>query len=311
MTERTLQASYALCEAITRTHARTFYFASRVLDRQRRLGAYAVYAFCRLADDIVDRAQLGVALSTLRLELEAFRRLISALQQGTPVPEKTYPWFAAFRHTVERFAIPSQLFSELLDGIQMDLEKTRYATFEELYGYCYRVASVVGLIMCHIFGYRSPGALEHAIEMGIAMQLTNILRDVGEDYRRGRIYLPQEELESFGYTEEELARGVVNDAFRALMRFQIGRTRTYYHRAWRGIPMLESRRGRICTRIMSRLYAGILDEIECQGYDVFRQRAMVPLSRKVLLGVRAALKYPSWHADVHSLRGWSGITLVK
>nr|BCX01840.1 MAG: phytoene desaturase [Bacteroidota bacterium] len=305
-----LHHSYALCREITRVHARTFYLASRVLDKTTRYGAYAVYAFCRLADDIVDRAAIAEK-AQLQEELAHFRHLLALLQEGAAAPDELHPWLPAFRDTIQRFAIPPELFAELLDGIQMDLEKTRYATFEELYTYCYRVASVVGMVMCYIFGYRSPQALEHAIEMGIAMQLTNILRDVEEDYRRGRIYLPLEELEAFGYTEEELARGVLNDAFRALMRFQIERARTYYRRAWRGIPLLRSRRGRICTRIMGRLYAGILDEIERAGYDVFRRRAAVSLPRKLLLGAQAALKHPGWPADVPGLRGWSGIALVK
>ncbi|MCS7082671.1 MAG: phytoene/squalene synthase family protein [Bacteroidetes bacterium] len=300
MTRSALAASYAICRAITREHARTFYFASHVLGPRLRRAAYAIYGFCRLADDVVDRAKLGADPRLVQEELEGFRRAVRALRKDTSSAEGHQPWFAALQDTVRSFGIPLQLFEELLDGVQMDVEKKRYETFQELYDYCYRVASVVGLMLCHVFGYRSPEALGRAVDMGVAMQLTNILRDIPEDYRLGRIYLPQEELEAYGYTEAELARGVVNEAFRALMAFEVERARAYYRRAWGGIPLLQSRQGRICTRIMSRLYAGILDEIERAGYDVFRRRAFVRLGRKVVLGAQAALKRPGW-----GIVGWS------
>ncbi len=294
-----LASSYQLCRAITREHARTFYFASHVLGARLQRAAYAVYGFCRLADDVVDRAKMGADPALVREELGLFRRAVRALRQGEELPESAFPWFPALQDTVQTYGIPAHLFDELLDGLEMDLEPRRYESFEELYGYCYRVASTVGLMLCYVFGYRSPKALEHAVDMGIAMQLTNILRDIPEDYELGRLYLPLEELEAYGYSEADLARGVVNDAFRALMAFQVERARMYYRRAWQGIGLLASRQGRVCTRIMSRLYAGILDEIERLNYDVFRQRAFVALRRKLLLGVRAAFKRPGWE-----IAGW-------
>ncbi|MEN3026782.1 MAG: phytoene/squalene synthase family protein [Chlorobiota bacterium] len=293
MDPRTLAASYAVCRRITRRYARTFYFASQVLGPRLRSAAYAVYAFCRVADDLVDRAKAGAEPHWVQQELDELRRVVAALNTAEELPLVRFPWYPALRQTVHDFGIPPSLLAELLKGVRMDLEKSRYATFQELVQYCYGVASVVGLMMCHIFGYRDEAALGYAIDMGIAMQLTNILRDVAEDYRLGRVYLPQEELRAFGYTEQELAHGIINDAFRALMAFQIERARLYYRRAWEGIALLKSRQGRICTRIMGRLYAGILDEIEHAGYDVFRQRAAVRLLKKVVLGAQAALKMPA------------------
>ncbi|MCS6966436.1 MAG: phytoene/squalene synthase family protein [Candidatus Kapabacteria bacterium] len=293
MDPRTLTASYAVCRRITQRYARTFYFASQVLGPRLRSAAYAVYAFCRVADDLVDRAKAGAEAHWVQRELDELQRVVAALSTTEELSLVRFPWYPALRQTVRDFGVPPSLLAKLLEGVRMDLEKSRYATFQELAQYCYRVASVVGLMMCHVFGYRDQAALGYAVDMGIAMQLTNILRDVAEDYRLGRVYLPQEELRAFGYTEQELARGVINDAFRALMAFQVERARRYYQRAWEGVALLESRQGRVCTRIMGRLYAGILDEIERASYDVFHRRAHVGPLRKVVLGAQAALKLPA------------------
>jgi phytoene synthase len=165
--------------------------------------------------------------------------------------------------------------------MEMDLDVTRYADFAELDRYCYRVAGVVGLMMTHVFGYRSDRCLPNALALGTAMQLTNILRDIAEDYRMGRVYLPQDELWRFGVEESDLARGRVDDLFRALMRFQIERARRYYEESEAGIPWLIGDSSRLTVRVMGRLYGGILGAIERLDYDVFRARARVSTPRKL------------------------------
>ena len=191
------------------------------------------------------------------------------------------PGLLAFRATVRERSIPRDLFDDLLDGMAMDLTLDRYPDFPSLERYCYRVAGVVGLMMTHVFGFRDRSCLPNAVALGIAMQLTNILRDVAEDLGRGRIYLPRDELAAFGVTEAQLAEGRVDANFRALIRFQIARARRLYAEAEPGIPALVGATSRLTVRLMGRLYAGILDAIERQDLDVFRARAHVPIARKL------------------------------
>ena len=272
--DTTLQQGYLECRRQTRQHARTFFFASHVLPVEKRSAAYAVYAFCRRADNVVDHRTTG----TPGADLVALRSDLDDVYGGGGTLE---PASLALRDTVERYGIPREYFEDLLRGVEMDLSITRYATFAELEDYCYCVASVVGLMMSRVFGVSEPSALERALEMGTAMQLTNILRDVGEDYRMGRIYLPQSELEAFGYGEEDLAQGRVDQRFVRLMTFQIDRAREYYRRAAPGIEHIPDDGSRSCARLMSSTYAGILDRIEANGYDVFGRRAVVPLAGKL------------------------------
>jgi len=263
-----------VCRRITRHHARTFYLASACLPRATRQHAYAVYGFCRWADDGVDDARDRAEAAG---RLDRARRALDLAYGHSQAP----PGLLAFRRTVRLRSIPRHLFDDLLDGMEMDLDVARYADFEALDRYCYRVAGVVGLMMTHVFGYRSERCLPHALALGTAMQLTNILRDIAEDHRMGRIYLPQDELERFGVGESELAVGKVNDRFRALMRFQVARARRYYAGSEAGIPWLSGESSRLTVRVMGRLYGGILGAIERQGYDVFRARARVSAPRKL------------------------------
>lgn len=275
LTGEALEARGArVCRGITRHHARTFYFASACLPRPTRAHAYAVYGFCRWADNGVDDARdRSEAAEKLELAREA---LDLAYSDGVGPPG-----LLAFRRTVRERSIPKHLFESLLDGMEMDLDVTRYETFADLDRYCYRVAGVVGLMMTHVFGYRSERCLPNALALGTAMQLTNILRDVAEDLRMGRVYLPRDELARFGVGEDQLAEGRVDDAFRALMRFQIDRARRYYEEAEAGIPWLVGDSSRLTVRVMGRLYGGILGAIERQGFDVFRRRARVSTARKL------------------------------
>ncbi len=268
-----------ICRRITRRHAKTFYFASHCLPRETRRHAYAIYGFCRWADNAVDHAASVVEASA---RLDHARRVLDLAYRDDPAP----PGLLAFRRTLRERSIPRNLFDDLLDGMAMDLTITRYADFDALDLYCYRVAGVVGLMMTHVFGYRHERCFPRAVALGRAMQLTNILRDIAEDRDRGRIYLPRDELNRFGVDEAQLDVGRVDDRFRALMRFQIARAREAYREAEAGVLDLATPSGRLTVRVMARLYAGILDAIENLDHDVFRARAHVPTHRKLGLLAR-------------------------
>jgi phytoene synthase len=265
-------AGWARCEEMARRHGRTFYLASRFLPPARQRAALATYAFCRRADDIVDHAP-ATGLTAAAEALNHWERQLE---------EPRDPIAVAFAETRARFAIPIEPAYDLLAGIRMDLTPARYATWPDLRRYCYHVAGTVGLLVAPILGCRDPHALTHAAELGIAMQLTNILRDVGEDARQGRLYLPIDELDAFGCDPAAILAGRPGDRdrFAALMAFQIARARAHYAAAHRGIRALAPS-GRLTTLAASRLYAGILTEIEALDYDVFSNRARVSSARKL------------------------------
>jgi phytoene synthase len=287
---------------VTRRHAKSFFFASVALFGQRRRSAFALYAFCRRLDDLVDGDNAGdgsvrapVALPSQLSERLALARAAVAALYGRESAGvfRELPWheseFAAFRDTVERYRIPERPFQELIDGMAMDLVQSRYATFEELELYCHRVAGVVGLMMTPVLGYRDERCLPYAADLGTAMQLTNILRDVKEDLARGRVYLPQDELRAHGVDEAMLARGVVNDAWRRFMRAQVARARAFYARAAKGVPYLTGFGSQRVVRLMATLYGGILDVIEARDFDVFSSRASVPFGWKLALAAGVLL----------------------
>jgi phytoene synthase len=280
-----LHRNYEQCKKYTRQYARTFYFASHVLPKQKRYAAYAVYAFCRYADEIVDSPLFDAHQA--RQRLDDLREQLRRLYQHSPLMDAR---LRALQDTVMRYGIPQEYFVDLLRGVEMDLDRRRFATFEELQQYCYCVASTVGLIMARIFGVSDESALASAVDLGTAMQLTNILRDVGEDLQRGRIYLPEDELNRFGYSPAQLTQGILNDEFRNLMRFNIERARWYYQQADRGIPCLTDDGSRFCVRLMRRTYARILDDIERYDYDVFHRRAYVPGWKKLTIAIGALVK---------------------
>ena len=283
---RDMAANFEACRLYTRTHAKTFYFASHVLPEEKRMAAYAVYAFCRYADNVIDTATMPEAHTHALSRIAALHDQLRYMYSYSPLMD---PRLAALRETVFRYQIPREYFTDLLRGVEMDLTCRRYETFDTLKVYCYCVASVVGLIMTRIFGVSDERAMRHASDLGTAMQLTNILRDIGEDARMGRVYLPGEELERFGYSEAELAAGRINENFVSLMQYQITRARGYYAGATRGLPMLTDDGSRFCVRLMSRTYARILDVIETNQYDVFTRRATVPASTKVAILIGAAV----------------------
>jgi phytoene synthase len=277
--ESSLAASFAASRRITRRHAKSFYFASHALPVVKREAAYAVYAFCRHADDLLDESAVATAAGRERFE-QQLGDLLQRLYDGT---EASLAFAPAFTATVRRYDIPMKPFRELVHGVCLDEQPVRIADFAGLHHYCYHVASVVGLIMARIFELRDPAAERHAIELGVAMQLTNILRDVREDWEKGRVYLPADELARFGVTEADLAAHRVHAPFVALMRFQIERARDYYRRSEAGIPMLADDGSQFTVWLMRTIYAAILDEIERQGYDVFARRARVSFGRKLRL----------------------------
>ncbi len=244
----------------------------------------AVYAFMRHCDDIVDE-EAGKADKKTRLN--ACRETLDDAYGDTPA--ECGGLLPAFGDTVRRFDIPRAYFDAIIDGAEMDLTVTRYATFKDLYQYCYRVASAVGLVCIHIFGFNGKEARQYAESCGIAFQLTNILRDVREDAAMGRIYLPQEDLDAFGYSEEHIRNGIFNDAFRRLMVFQVERARRYYDEALPLLPLVRSS-SRACLAAMIGIYRACLEEIPRRQYDVYSQRVSLPAWKKLAITARALIR---------------------
>jgi phytoene synthase len=256
-----VEMSYGTCRRIARRTARNFYYAFLVMPAEKRRAMCAIYAFMRRTDDLADDAG---SLSQLR----AWRAQVEAVFAGD---DSSDPILPALADTVRRYRIPHRHFFELLDGAEMDQSVTRYETFEELYRYCYRVASCVGLIVLPVFGYEDDAALAPAEACGIAFQLTNILRDVKEDAGMGRIYLPREDLRQFGVTEDDIMNAQFTPQFVELMRFEAGRAREYYRNAQPLLGMISpDSRGTLA--VMMGIYGGILDKIERTGFAVFGER---------------------------------------
>ena len=320
MSAPSVATGYARCKAIARAHARSFYFASIALFGARRRAAFALYAFCRRLDDLVDEgtlphaqdvlvhpsvsgAQVMPGRDELARRLQLARALVSevyvpfpALRSATryegPADVATL-WqpdeLLALRDTVARFGVPEQPFQDLISGMERDLEKTRYETYAELELYCYRVAGTVGLMLAPVLGCRDARALQQAAELGKAMQLTNILRDVKEDLGRGRVYLPQAELRAYGITEAQLQQGTVDGRWVDFMRWQVARAREAYARAQVGIGALGAFGGQAMVRLMGEIYGAILSAIERQGYDVFRVRAHTTGLQKLAIALSTLL----------------------
>ncbi len=279
--------NFDACKEVTRKNARSFYFASFPLPIEKRNATFAMYAFCRTADDIVDEAG-DEAPAVARERLNLLRAMLDGIEKGqTP----DHPLWGPLAASVVRFGIPVEPLRLLLDGVESDLEPRRFETFAPLRDYCYQVASTVGLALSHIFGFDDRHALDYAANMGIAMQLTNIARDIGTDYKLGRIYVPLDEMERFGYSEKNLASHEVNEAFRRLMEFQVSRAREYYRRAFQGIRYLTRDGSHWTAFLMGDVYRAILGEIEKNQFDVFTKRASITTSKKVALSATALLRY--------------------
>jgi phytoene synthase len=267
-----LDASYAWCRDVARSRAKNFYYAFRLLDPARRDSLCAIYAFMRRCDDLSDEP--GATVDAL----ESWRGELNRVLSGG---ESSHPVWPAFRDTVERNRIPHQYFQEMIDGVSSDLTRTEITTFAELYRYCYQVASVAGLSLVHIFGYKSPEALPLAEKCGIAFQLTNILRDVGEDLRLGRVYLPREDRQRFGVTEWALS-----EPFLELMRFEANRARTFYQESRPLLELVEPS-CRPALWALIEIYSRLLTLIEQSGFDVLRRRIRLPAIEKSWIAARA------------------------
>jgi len=257
-----LVQAYAHCATITKQNSRTFYLASGLLPKKQRQAVRAMYAFCRVSDDLVDKEADN-----------QHQRILQWRQESLANHPPIYNLVAlAWADTRANFNIPRRYAEQLLDGVTSDLVHTRYETFSDLAQYCYGVASTVGLMAMHIVGYEGHKALPYAIKLGVALQLTNILRDVQEDWENCRLYLPLEELRIFNLDESDIERGEIDHRWRAFMRFQIGRARQLYTEALPGVAML-GKSGRFAIAAAAELYRAILDDIEAHDYDVFSRRA--------------------------------------
>jgi 15-cis-phytoene synthase len=285
----------AACRQIVRTHARTFWLASHFLTAEKRRSAYALYAFCRVADDLVDLAAAEPPW-VIAQRLDGYRHELGEALKGRP----SGPVFRELSRTVQMHAVPARVLHELLEGIALDCTPSRYATWPELYRYCEGVASTVGEMCTYVFGVTGGEdvrrrAVTHARILGVAMQLTNILRDVGEDARKGRCYLPDEDLAQFQLTRDEILRGLrpTDARWRSLMAFEIARARALYASAMPGITLLAPDSQR-CATACAIGYSGILGAIEAIGYDTFATRA------RLGIGARATVAWNVWRTPVTS-----------
>ncbi len=299
-------ATRDIARAVTKASRSNFYYAFLFLPRAQREALYAVYAFCRVTDDLVDEASIDAGSPVRGLDgaagavptgtvppvgamptgtaierLKAWRAELDACFRG----EARHPVTQRLTEIIRAFRIPRTYFEELLNGVEMDLVKSRYATFAELQQYCFRVAGVVGLMCIEIFGYSRPATRAYAEHLGTAFQLTNILRDLAADGARGRVYLPQEDLERFGYAEEDLLARRMTPAFQELMRFEVERARQFYAAARDALPV-EDRRSMLAAEIMCAIYRRILDRIEAANYDVFSRRIHLSDVHRLFLALR-------------------------
>ena len=274
----TRDSDYARCAEITRRASSNFYYAFMLLPRERRRALYSVYAFCRFVDDIAD----ADGVNNPSAMLARWREELNKVFAGTPSRAIS----RALSENVRRFKIPRRYFEEVIDGVEMDLTQRRYATFADLCLYCRRVASAVGLICIEIFGYRNQSARVYAERLGIAFQLTNIIRDVGEDAARGRIYLPLEDLARIGVSEREILDSVYSPRFRQLIDFEAQRARQYYREAEEALAD-EDRGSMLAAEGMRLIYASLLERIARADYRVFGRRMSLSAPRKLYLVGRA------------------------
>lgn len=275
----------AYCTAYTKNSGSNFYYSFLFLPKAKREAMYTVYAFCKAIDSAVDEPAAG---SDPKEELTHWRNELDAVYSGTP----TTPIMVSLAHHVQSIGIPKAYFEELIKGVEMDLFNNRYVTFDELSLYCYRVASVVGLICLHIFGVTSARAQDYAVALGMAFQLTNILRDVGTDAGERRIYLPLEDLRKWNYAEKSMLNRSYSPEFCALMEYEASRAHHYYQRADAALNALppEERRALTVAEIMRGIYSRILDQIERSNYQVFGPRISLTSTQRLIIALRIWLR---------------------
>jgi phytoene synthase len=285
LTARSVEDSYRYCRQIARNRAKNFYYSFLLLKKPQSDAMCAIYAFMRHCDDLSDSPVTVVDKPDLHQSIAEWRVQLNRALSGDV---ERHPIWPAFHDTVQRYSIPHRFFHEMIDGITSDLEPRQIQTFDELYRYCYQVASVVGLTIVHIFGFESVKALLLAEKCGVAFQLTNILRDVREDAMLGRVYLPREDLDMFSVTFDQLRSGKEDDGFRDLMRFEAARARTYY-RDSDPLSDLIAQNSRRSLWALREIYLRLLSRIEKSNYSVLSRRINVPTRTKVALLVRAFL----------------------
>ena len=273
----TVDQSYQYCLKVARSRAKNFYYSFVLLSSQQRKAMCAIYAFMRYCDDLSDEP------GATRAAVDQWSADLEEALQGRFTGHPVWP---AFHHTVRRFGIPQEYFRQMIAGISSDLEPRVFETFADLYGYCYQVASVVGLTIIHIFGFDTRSALPLAEKCGVAFQLTNILRDIREDAERGRIYLPAEDLRRFGVSEAELRTGNRTPEFLQMMRFEAARARAYYNESQPLLGLIHPRSRSSLWALIS-IYSRLLERIEGTNYDVFSRRVRLTLLEKSWIVVRA------------------------
>lgn len=286
-TRLTLPESYELCRQVQRDHSKTYYFSTRLLPPEVRPHVYALYAFMRYADEIVDNPQ-GTSLDEQHAALDTFEAGTTSAIMGE---DAANPVLHAFSNTVRARDIGLDSITAFMKSMKMDTSVFRYPTYEDLEVYTYGSAAVVGLMMCQAIGVTDEAARPHAEALGVAMQLSNFLRDIKEDWKRGRVYLPLEDLARFGYREEDLENETVDERFKDLMRFEIEHARELYAIADEGMKYIPQSR-RYPVMVARKLYAAILDQIEAQDYDVFSRRAETSLTYKLRVAASRAAQHP-------------------
>jgi phytoene synthase len=260
----------------------SFYYAFLVLPAEQRRAVVAVWDFCRAVDDAVDESPESGQGVTPREAVCFWRAELARCFDAEPPQTRQGRGLQPF---IDRFDLPRQAFDDVIDGVAMDLDTTRYATFDELYEYCRRVASAVGLVCIKVFGCRGAQAGEYAVNLGLALQLTNILRDVSGDWQRGRLYLPLEDLRAFGCTEEAVGNGVLTGPVQRLVRYECTRAREFYRRAAAALPV-EDRQRLVAAEIMRAVYYETLNRIELRGYDVFSETVRVPRATQAMIALK-------------------------
>ena len=292
ITDPHLRESYERCRELNAAHGKTYYLATLLLPPGKRPFVHALYGFARYADEIVDDLTSTLSEQEKARWLDEWgRAFLADVERGWSED----PVCRAVVDTVRRWDIPTEYFEAFLHSMAMDLTVTEYGTFDDLYEYVYGSAAVIGLQMLPILGTTSPEAYDHATDLGVAFQLANFVRDVGEDLDRGRVYLPMQELARFGVTREHLEQRVATPALRAALAFQIARVRELEERARPGVAMLDPT-SQDCIEAARVLYCGIVDEVERADYDVFSRRATVPMRR------RLAVAGPAWVRAVRARR---------
>jgi 15-cis-phytoene synthase len=276
MTSLSVSHAQAYCTALTKKSGSNFYYSFLFLPRKRRAAMYTVYAFCKEVDNAVDEPPAG---SNPQEELRRWRAELEAAYRGTP----TFPVTISLAEHVRQLSIPQAYFEELIKGVEMDLAASRYTSFQDLSVYCYRVASVVGLICLHVFGPTSARAQDYAVNLGMAFQLTNILRDIGTDAAQGRIYLPQEDLEKFGCTDQAILQRQENTELRTLLHFEAARAREYYAKAQAAFEALpaQDQRSLTVSEIMRAVYFRILQKLERPKHQIFGPRARLATTHRL------------------------------